>query len=60
MEDSEGSLLPSTSPKSVMVVVVEVVQCEVVVDAGAEDFVENFAVNFEEGNGSIVFDMVLG
>ena len=31
-----------------------------VVETGVENFVENFAVDFEKGDGSIVFDIVLG
>ena len=51
---------PSTSPESLLVVILEVVQCEVVVETGVENFVENFTVDFEMGDGSVVFDMVLG
>ena len=31
-----------------------------VVEAGVENFVDNFAVDFEKGDGSVVFDVVLG
>ena len=39
MEDGKGSVRLSTSPKSGLIVVVEVVKCEMVVEAGVEDSV---------------------
>ena len=29
------------------------------VDAGVEDFIENFAMDFEKGDGSVISGMVL-
>ena len=60
MENYEGSVRPSTSYESMLVGVMEVVYFEVVVVLAVEDFLENFAMDFKKGDGSVIIEIVLG